>query len=182
MWDVIKRSQDFHCDIICAQSWGRSRNLWLKGLKIILTQPKHTPFCSILGYTKSNRWLTSNMCSWCWKNFSVRQVHVVIKTDGNGEGVPLDPPIFILWVLTPCDTIFTFSLVVNINNFHFGLTKMNQYEFLNCQYNIVNQEPVVKASLTIWPFLSLQLSILQFQVRDVTLSCHILPQHYLKTW
>ena len=126
--------------------------------------------------------LGSDMQSCGCNNFGVRQVHVVIKTDGNRGGVPLDPPIFILWVLTPCDTIFTFSLVVNINNFHFGFTKVNQCEFLNCQYNIVNQEPVVKASLTIWPFLSLQLSILQFRVRDVTLSCHILPQHYLKTW
>ena len=126
--------------------------------------------------------LGSDMQSCGCNNFSVRQLHVVIKTDGNRGGIPLDPPIFILWVLTPCDTIFTFSLVVNINNFHFGFTKVNQCEFLNCQYNIVNQEPVVKASLTIWPFLSLQLSILQFRVRDVTLSCHILPQHYLKTW
>lgn len=126
--------------------------------------------------------LGSDMQSCGCNNFGVRQVHVVIKTDGNRGGVPLDPPIFILWVLTPCDTIFTFSLVVNINNFHFGFTKVNQCEFLNCQYNIVNQEPVLKTSLTIWPFLSLQLSILQFQVRDVTLSCHILPQHYLKTW
>ena len=40
--------------------------------------------------------LGSDMQSCGCNNFSVRQVHVVIKTDGNRGGVPLDPPIFIL--------------------------------------------------------------------------------------
>ena len=40
--------------------------------------------------------LGGDMQSCGCNNFSVRQVHVVIKTDGNRGGVPLDPPIFIL--------------------------------------------------------------------------------------
>lgn len=120
MWDVIKRSQDFHCDTMCAQSWGRSRNFWLKGLKIILTQPKHTPFCSILGYTKSNRWLTSNMCSLCCKNFSVRQV-LKKPTGLKGAGVKGQTlgtlPLGCLASLTTNSKHFSHQLIESGNNF-----------------------------------------------------------------
>ena len=88
MWDAIKRLQDFHCDTMCAQIWGRSRNFWLKSLKIILTQPKRTPFCSALGYTKSNCLLTSNMCSWYCKNLcqtSTKKTHRSKRSRGGGS-------------------------------------------------------------------------------------------------
>ena len=120
MWDAIKRLQDFHCDTMCAQIWGRSRNFWLKSLKIILTQPKRTPFCSALGYTKSNCLLTRNMCSWYCKNFSVRQV-LKKPTGLRGAGVggqnPWKLPLDCLTSLYTKSKHFSHQLIESGNNF-----------------------------------------------------------------
>lgn len=83
--------------------------------------------------------LGSDMQSCGCNNFSVRQVHVVIKTDGNRGGIPLDPPIFILWVLTPCDTIFTFSLVVNIITFILVSQKWINVNFLTANTTLLTK-------------------------------------------